>query len=561
MRLGPCGRGFAGSPENGGVIHFSDVTKSYGGRVLYADASFQANPGDRIGIVGPNGAGKSTIFRILTGTEPIDEGHVAIPSRMSIGYFSQDVGEMSGRTALQQVLDGAGPVSELAAEMAELEEKLSQPLSDEEMEKTLERYGDVRHEFEVAGGYDLEVQAQTILTGLGIPLDDQSLPVESFSGGWKMRIAMARILVQKPDILLMDEPTNHLDVESIVWLEDWLRRYPGTLLLTSHDREFMNRAVSKIIEVNYGTITVYSGNYDFYEKERALRNEQQIAAHRRQQDMLAKEENFIARFAARASHASQVQSRVKKLEKIERVELPEEAKAVRFEFPKPPRSGEEVVKLREVGKVWPRPDGGEKRVLSEATAIVKRLNKVAVVGVNGVGKSTLLKMMAGHTDPTDGELSLGSSLQMGYFSQNSLDLLDPDVTVLEHVAAEMPTATQSQVRALLGCFLFTGDDVHKKISFLSGGEKSRVVLAMILARPVNFLVLDEPTNHLDMSSREVLLDALMNFEGTLVLVSHDRHFLKAVSNRVFHLKEGRMAVFEGGYGEFLQSAQGDVRAR
>jgi ATP-binding cassette subfamily F protein 3 len=543
------------------LIHFSGVTKSFGGKPLYTNATFQANPGERIGLVGPNGAGKSTVFRIIAGLEGVDDGHVAIPSRLRIGYFSQDVGEMRGRSALQEVLDGAGPISALAEEIAQLEEKLGEPLEDDEMTAVLERYGDARHEFEAAGGYDVEVAAEAILTGLGIPPEDQKHPLETFSGGWKMRIAMARILVQNPDVLLMDEPTNHLDLESIVWLEDWVRRYEGTLILTSHDREFMNRVVSKIVEVNYGTMTVFSGNYDFYEREREIRNEQQASAHKRQQDMLAKEESFIARFAARASHASQVQSRVKKLEKIDRIELPEEARTVRFEFPTPPRSGEDVVKLEKAGKIWPRPDGGERRVLGEVDAVVKRLDKVAVVGVNGVGKSTLLKMIAQQTEATEGRAALGSSVHMGYFSQSSLDLLDPAKTAFEQVFEAMPTATVGQVRTLLGCFLFSGDDVHKKVSVLSGGEKSRVVLAMILARPVNFLVLDEPTNHLDLASREILLDALQKFEGTLLLVSHDRHFLKAVSNRVFKIADGRMRVFEGGYEEFVTSEQGDARAR
>ena len=543
------------------MIHFSNVTKSFGGRALYAGASFQANPGEKIGLVGPNGAGKSTVFRIITGQEGIEDGHVSVPTKIRIGYFSQDVGEMSGRSALQEVLDGAGPISRLAAEIAELEAKLSEPLDDDEMQRVLDRYGDVRHDFETAGGYEVETQAEAILTGLGIPKEDQNHAVETFSGGWKMRIAMARILVQNPDVLLMDEPTNHLDLESIIWLEDWVRRYEGTLILTSHDREFMNRVVTKIIEVNYATITTFGGNYDFYERERNIRNEQQASAHKRQQDMLAKEENFIARFAARASHASQVQSRVKKLEKIERIELPEEQRTVRFEFPKPPRSGEDVVKLNGVGKVWPRPDGSDKRVLSDVTAMVKRLDKVAVVGVNGAGKSTLLKMIAQATDPTDGSAALGSSVNMGYFSQNALDRLDPSKTVFEQVYEAMPSATVGQVRALLGCFLFSGDDVHKKISVLSGGEKSRVVLAMILSSPVNLLVLDEPTNHLDMGSREVLLDALCEFEGTILLVSHDRHFLKQVSNRVFKIGDGGLRAFEGSYAEFVTSEQGDARAR
>lgn len=539
------------------MIHFSGVTKHQGGRTLYDEASFQANPGEKIGLVGPNGAGKSTVFRVLTGEEGIDDGTVSVPKGLTMAYFSQDVGEMSGCTAMQHVLDGAGNFATLAAELAELEEKLSTELSEDEMQQVLERYGDARHEFDAAGGYEVEVRAATILTGLGIHPDEHNNPVESFSGGWKMRIAMARILVKNADILLMDEPTNHLDLESIVWLEDWLRKFQGTLILTSHDREFLNRVVTKIIEVFLSDITTYNGDYDYYERERELRNSALVSQHKRQQDMLAKEETFIARFAARASHASQVQSRVKKLEKIERVELPEEQRVVKFEFPVPPRSGEDVVKLEHVGKVWPP----EKRVLTNVDTVVKRLNKVAVVGVNGVGKSTLLKMVAGQTEATEGKLALGASLEMGYFSQNSLDLLDPQKTVFETLSEAWPTASIGQVRSLLGCFLFHGDDVHKPVKVLSGGEKSRVVLSMILCRPVNFLVLDEPTNHLDLRSREVLLEALQNFQGTIMLVSHDRHFLREVSNRVFKIENGKMQVFEGGYGEYLQSLQGDVRAR
>ena len=541
------------------MLHFSKVTKYQGGQLLFSDASFQANPGDRIGLVGPNGAGKSTVFRVLTGEEGIQEGQISMPSRVSIGYFSQDVGDMRGGTALEEALEGAGQGA-LLAELSELEHRLSEPLTDEEMAETLERYGDARHRFEESGGYDVEVRAQAILTGLGIPPDQQGHPLESFSGGWKMRIALARILVQNPDLLLMDEPTNHLDLESIVWLEEWLRRYSGTLIMTSHDREFLNRSVTRIVEINHQTMTVYGGDYDFYERERDLRAEQRVASFERQQDMLAKEENFIARFKARVSHAAQVQSRVKKLEKIERIELPAEARAVRFEFPPPPRSGEEVTKFLDVAKDWPLPDGRAKRVLEGVEGVVKRLDKVAVVGVNGAGKSTLLKMVAGHAEPTEGRVLPGSSVEMGYFSQSSLDLLDTSKSVLDQVTGALPNLNVNQVRTLLGCFLFSGDDVYKKISVLSGGEKSRVVLATILGRPVNFLVLDEPTNHLDLRSREILLEALVDFQGTFLLVSHDRHFLKAATNRVFKLGDGRMKVFEGGYADYLVSAQGDARA-
>jgi ATP-binding cassette, subfamily F, member 3 len=538
------------------MVHFSNITKHQGGRTLYRNASFQANPGDKLGLVGPNGAGKTTVFRILTGAISVDEGHVSMPAKTVVGYFSQDTAEMSGRSVLTEVLAGAGKVAELSEKIAQIEQRLGEDMSEDEMTRLLDKYGTMREEFEALGGYDVETRAQTVLTGLGFPVEDHSRMVDEYSGGWKMRIAMARILTLQPDLLLMDEPTNHLDLESIVWLEEWLRNYQGTLIMTSHDREFLNRIVNRVIEINFGQLTVYGGNYDYYERERDLRADQQIAQHKRQQDMLAKEEEFIARFKARASHAAQVQSRVKKLEKIDRIELPEESKTVKFIFPTPPRSGEEVVKIKQAGKSW-----GDKLVLKNADTVVRRLNKVAVVGVNGAGKSTLLKMMAGQTEPTEGDVQIGASVEMGYFSQNSLDLLNVDMTVFEQVYAAMPTATIGQVRALLGSFLFSGDDVEKKISVLSGGEKSRVVLAMMLSKPVNFLILDEPTNHLDLRSREILLDALQTFNGTVVLVSHDRHFLKSVSNRVFHIEDHKMFVFEGGYEEFLASEQGNVKAR
>jgi ATP-binding cassette subfamily F protein 3 len=346
-----------------------------------------------------------------------------------------------------------------------------------------------------------------------------------------MRIALAKILILNPDVLLMDEPTNHLDLESIIWLEEWLIQFKGSLVMTSHDRDFMNRIVKRIAEVNHKTITQYTGNYDFYEKEKEVRLEQIRAAHKRQSDMLAKEEEFIARFAARASHAAQVQSRVKKLEKMDRIELPQEEQEMNFVFPPAPRSGNEVVKFRNLEKVWKTPEGTDVPVFSGLDGLVKRLDKIAVVGVNGAGKSTLLKCLIGEAQPTSGEVVLGSNVKLGYFSQHSLDLLRPQDTVFETLMNRLPQASQGMIRSLLGAFLFTGDEVHKKISVLSGGEKSRVVLAAMLVNPLNFLVLDEPTNHLDMGSREVLLKALKGFEGTILIVSHDRHFLRELTNR------------------------------
>jgi ATP-binding cassette subfamily F protein 3 len=529
------------------MIHLSNITKQYGSKILYKNASFQINDGEKIGLVGPNGAGKTTVFRIITGEEGF-EGTLSKSDRTVVGYFSQNIEDMRGRTALEEVKSAAGKLPELASKLKELEHRLEDsavnPIDDDAMTKLLESYGEVQADFERLGGYDLDTRAAEILTGLGIGPDDFHRPTESFSGGWKMRIALAKILALNPDVLLMDEPTNHLDLESIIWLEEWLSSFKGALLMTSHDREFMNRLVTKVVEVAHKAITTYGGNYDFYVKEKAIRNEQLIAAAKRQDDMLAKEEEFIARFAARASHAAQVQSRVKKLEKIDRIEIPDEERAIKFEWPEPIRGGDEVVRLDGLAKVYVN-DGKEKMVFKNAKALVKRLDRVAVVGVNGAGKSTLLKIITGQTDATDGVMALGPSIQLGYFSQNSLDVLDPKMTVVEEVHSRMPNASVNAVRNLLGAFKFSGDEADKKIAVLSGGEKSRVVLATILAKPVNFLVLDEPTNHLDIVSREVLLEAIKTFPGTVMIVSHDRHFLREITTRVFELDKNELLTYDG----------------
>lgn len=541
------------------MIHLTNISKQYGPKVLYKEGSFQIKPGDKIGLVGPNGAGKTTIFRVLTGEEDVDSGEISIPGRTVIGYFSQDVGEMRGRSVLDEVKAGAGQVSVLGEELARMEARMgdlgTDPMSDDAMASFLERYGEVQQEFERRGGYDMDVRAKEVLTGLGVLPEDHHRPVESFSGGWKMRVALAKILVLNPDVLLMDEPTNHLDLESIVWLEQWLVEFKGALVMTSHDRDFQNRIVTRIVEIANKAITVYNGNYDFYLREREVRIEQLIASHRRQQEMLAKEEEFIARFAARASHAAQVNSRVKKIEKIERIEIPAEEKSIQLEFNKPPRTGEEVVILEALSKNWVRDDGTEKPVFGNATGIVKRLSRVAVVGVNGAGKSTLLKVITGHTTPTSGNCRLGANVEVGYFSQHALDVLDSNKTIYEEVYSHIPRASIGFVRNLLGAFLFSDDEVHKKIGVLSGGEKSRVVLATLLARPVNLLVLDEPTNHLDIKSREVLLKALQEFEGTVLIVSHDRYFLRQVVNRVIEVDKGELRMYEGNYEYYLSKVQ------
>ncbi|MCM2263671.1 MAG: ATP-binding cassette domain-containing protein [Desulfuromonadales bacterium] len=534
------------------MIHLSNLTRQHGDRILFKNASFQILPGSRSGLVGPNGAGKTTIFRLITGEEHADAGEITCGKNTVIGYFSQDVGDMAGRSALAEVMAASARTVALGAEIRAMEAAMGEPMSDVAMADLLARYGDAQEEFEHRGGYDLEARAQAVLTGLGIGPDAYDRPVESFSGGWKMRIALAKILTINPDVLLLDEPTNHLDVESIVWLEEWLASdFKGALLMTSHDRDFMNRLVTRIIEVVGGTITTYGGNYDFYLREREIRREQLLASHRRQQDMLEKEEEFIARFAARASHAAQVQSRVKKLEKIERIEIPAEQRLIRFEFSEPPRSGDDVFRIDNLGKVWSLPEGGEKSVFGGVSGTIRRGDKVAVVGVNGAGKSTFLKVLAGQTDPTAGSATVGANVNLGYFSQHAMDVLDPKKSVFETVQDALPTATIGVLRNLCAAFLFQGDDVDKRIDKLSGGEKSRVVLATLLARPLNLLILDEPTNHLDIQSREILLEALQKFTGTVVLVSHDRHFLRSLVTRVFAIDHGEMLSYEGDYDYYL----------
>ncbi|MBF0409827.1 MAG: ABC-F family ATP-binding cassette domain-containing protein [Candidatus Riflebacteria bacterium] len=535
------------------MINLTNVKVTFGKRVIFQNAGFLIRPGDKIGLVGPNGSGKTTVFRLITGEESPSEGEILINSGLVIGYFSQDVGEMSGRTALQEVMAGAGKVYEIGQQLAEIEHKMAEPgaVIDNAL---MNRYGKLQEEFIQLDGYEIETHAQTILNGLGITPDRWEHPVETFSGGWKMRIALARILLLNPDVLLIDEPTNHLDVEAIVWLEAWLKSFKGAIVMTSHDREFMTRICTRTVEVAGETITTYSGDYDFYLKERIIRRDQLLSAQKKQQTMLAKEEEFIARFAARASHAAQVQSRVKTIEKIERIVVPPDPKVIRFRFPVARRSGDVVVEMRNLAKSWVKPDGDLLPVFSGVTGKVVRGNKIAVTGVNGAGKSTLLKIIAAQTLATSGECTIGASVDLAYFSQYSCDILNPNRTIFEEIQERLPMATIGVIKKLAGAFQFSGDDTDKKISILSGGEKTRVMLAIMLAHPINFLVLDEPTNHLDIASREVLLEALQDFEGTIMLVSHDRYFLHHLVNRVFEIDHGAMRIYEGGYEYYLEKS-------
>ena len=536
------------------MLNVSKVSKILGGETLYSNATFQINPGEKVGLVGPNGSGKTSLFRMIIGEDSPDTGQISFPEKMRLAYFSQNVGEMKGRSALQEVLEGNPRLSELKAKLSEFEKKLEDcgSLSDSEMNSLLAEMGDVQTEFEKLGGYDLETRAEEILTGLGIMPVDHSKPVEDFSGGWKMRIALAKVLVLSPDIILMDEPTNYLDLETILWLEEWLKNFSGAIFMTTHDRDFMQNICKKIVEINFGQVTTYSGDYEFYTREKEVRLTQLKAEHQRQKDMLAKDEEFIARFKARASHAAQVQSRVKKIEKIERIELPPEEETISFEFGQPPRGSDDVVTVKNLAKTWSNSKGEEKRVFSGLNAMVSRGEKIAVVGVNGAGKSTLLKVICKETNPTEGEVKVGPSVKIGYFSQYSLDVLNPESTVFEQIRGELNGPSDGYLRNLLAAFLFKGDDVDKKVKHLSGGEKSRLVLAKLLSENNNLLILDEPTNHLDIASREVLLDALQRFEGTIMFVSHDRHFLHELSKRVFEVDKGKIEIFPGDYQYYLE---------
>lgn len=528
------------------MIRLDNVSKQNGHQILFIEASAALHKGEKVGLVGPNGSGKTSLFRMITGEDPPDEGQVAVDRGVTIGYFSQDVGEMSGRSAVAEVMDGVGPVSSIGAELKELEAAMSDPDRADEMDAIIERYGEVQHRFQELDGYALEGRAREVLAGLSFSQEMMDGDVGALSGGWKMRVALARILLMRPDAMLLDEPSNHLDLESLIWLEAFLKGYEGMLLMTSHDREFMNRIVTKIVEIDGGSLTAYAGNYEFYEQQRALNEKQQQAQFERQQAMLAKEIKFIERFKARASHAAQVQSRVKKLDKIERVEPPKRRQTVTFEFLPAPRSGEDVVSLKNVQKGY-----GKRSIYDGLDFSVRRRERWCVMGINGAGKSTLLKLVAGATSPDDGTVALGGSVKMGYFAQHAMDLLDGERTVFQSLEDSFPQAGQGSLRALAGCFGFSGDDVEKKCRVLSGGEKARLVMAKMLYDPPNFLVLDEPTNHLDMATKEMLITALSQYEGTMLFVSHDRHFLAALSNRVLEITPDGIHQYGGGYSEYV----------
>ncbi|MBL9026538.1 MAG: ABC-F family ATP-binding cassette domain-containing protein [Myxococcales bacterium] len=528
------------------MLRLDQVSKQHGRQILFLEASMSVFKGEKVGLVGPNGSGKSTIFRLVTKEEQPDSGQVALEKNVTVGYFSQDVGEMAGRSVLEETMAGAGEVATVAEKLHELEHKMADPAFADELEDLVVAFGDAQARFDELDGYALEAKAREILAGLGFVPEVIEGDVGKLSGGWKMRVALARILLLKPNLLLLDEPTNHLDIESIIWLEHFLRDFDGALVMTSHDREFMNRLVTKIVEIDGGELTTFSGNYDFYENQRAILERQKEAQFARQQAMLAKEQAFIERFKARASHAAQVQSRVKKLEKIEKIEPPKKRRVVEFDFRSPPRSGEDVVKLDHVSKAY-----GSRKIYDDLTMLVRRKERWAVMGVNGAGKSTLLKLVAEAIKPDAGQVTVGASVKLGYFAQHSMDQLEGDKSVIEILQAAFPLATIGSLKTLAGAFGFTGEDTDKSCRVLSGGEKARVVLALMLYNPPNFLVLDEPTNHLDMETKETLMKALADFDGTMIFVSHDRAFLAALSNRVLEVGADGVRTYGGGYTEYV----------
>ena len=527
------------------MIAFSKVSKQYGGQILFIEASFQINPGEKIGLVGPNGAGKSTIFRMVMGEELPDDGNVERPKKLTVGFFRQDVGDRKGRSILAETVAGAGEVAEMAEELAHLQVRLE--AAGDDLDEVVERFGEVQSRYQDLGGYELEAKAQAILAGLGFHEEQFGADIGSLSGGWKMRVALAQILLAQPDVLLLDEPTNYLDIESILWLEGFLRDYKGTVVMTCHDKEIMNRVVKKIIEIDGGEIRPYTGNYDFYEKMRVEERERREAEYARQQAMLAKESLFIERFKAQAAKAAQVQSRVKKLDKIEKVAEPRRVIERTYEFRVPPRSGDDVIKLDGLCKAY-----GARKVHENLSMIIRRKERWAVMGENGAGKSTLLKMMAGALTPDKGTAELGAAVQMGYYAQHTMDGLVGDRDVISELQEHAPLANLGTLRNLAGSFGFHDDDIYKPIRVLSGGEKARVALAKLLYDAPNLLILDEPTNHLDIVTKRALVKALSDYEGTLIFVSHDRQFLSALANRVLELSAAAPPrLYGGSYDEYV----------
>ena len=533
------------------MISVTNLSKRHGHQALFVEASMQLNAGEKVGLVGPNGAGKSTLFKVITGEDPADVGDVMVPKRTTIGYFRQEMEELGGASVLDITIAGCGKLGELHHELEQLGHDMADPDKQEHLDRILHRFGEVQAVYQDMGGYELEARAKEILHGLGFSDEQIDGDAGALSGGWKMRVGIARVLLGDFDVLLMDEPTNHLDIESILWLETFLRDTRSAVLMTCHDKDFMNRVVSRIIDVDQGDLVSYTGNYEFMEQQQVQRATQQESAFERQQATIAKMQRFIDRFGTHAAKAAQARSRAKAIDKIERLDPPVKREIVPFQFQRPPRVGEDVAKLVGVSKAY-----GKHVIYDGLDFEVKRGERWCVMGRNGAGKTTLLKMVAGALEPEAGAVRIGPSVKMGYFAQQALDLLEPSRTVIEQVDFTFPLASHGQKRNLLGAFQFCGHDIDKRIEVLSGGERSRLVLALMLFDPPNFLVLDEPTNHLDIASKQMLVGALKDFEGAMLFVSHDRTFLRGLSNRVLDVSEcrhgGAPYAYPGSYVDWVE---------
>ena len=528
------------------MIQLSSAGKRYGHKLLFEGVDWLITPKDRIGLVGANGTGKSTLLKVLGGLETLDYGSISIAKGISAGYLPQDGLTLSGRTVFAECMSVFSKLRAMEEEMEQLTASMSElDHASAEYAQVADRYQRVEHEFQTRDGYAIEAQVGSVLTGLGFRKDDWDRQTDEFSGGWQMRIALAKLLLQKPNLLLLDEPTNHLDLEARNWLEEYLTEYPYAFVLISHDRYFLDVTVGKIVEIWNKRIHFYAGNYDKYEEQKTQRREQLEAAYRNQRERIEQLEVFINRFRYQATKAKQVQSRIKELEKMDRIELPEEEKTIHFSFPQPKASGRIVAEFAGIAKSY-----GEKEVFRDVSFMIERGDRIALVGVNGAGKSTLIKLLAGKEPPSAGEYRLGHNVQADYFAQDQYKELDQDARIFDDLAELSPRSTQTELRSLLGCFLFSADEVFKRIGVLSGGERNRYALLRMLLHPANFLLLDEPTNHLDMRAKDVLLEALSKYTGTVVFVSHDRYFIDKLATRVFEIGDGRVEVYPGNYEDY-----------